>query len=474
MIMNDERLVNIVPSNKQLAIQEMEFYSFIHFTVNTFTDKEWGDGTESPLIFNPTELDANQWVFAVKEAGMKGLILTCKHHDGFCLWPSKYTEHSVKNSPYKNGQGDVVKEVSEACYEHGIKFGVYLSPWDRNNATYGYGTAYDDYFVNQLTELLTNYGEVFTVWFDGACGEGDNGKKQMYDWDRYYEVINTLMPQACINVCGSDVRWCGNEAAQTRESEWSVVPRSLTSAERIASLSQKVDDGNFINQKIKSNDLDLGSRKALENVKEIIWYPAEVNVSIRKGWFYHTYQDEEVRTAENIIDMYYRTVGGNTTFLLNLPPDTRGLIHENDVKVLQEVGEYIKKAFSHNVLQDCLKDISSDSDDGVNVIKNVLTDGYDEYFKTKDNVREAIIDINLEKECCVKNIVLKENIKLSQRVENFEVILYNNEKLVYCETFTVIGYKKIIRIDDIYANRVEIKIKDSRVCPTLSFIGIYD
>lgn len=240
--MKDSELVRVIPSARQLALQKMEFYAFVHFTVNTFTDREWGDGTEDPAVFNPAELNPDQWVDSIREAGMKGLILTCKHHDGFCLWPGKYTEHSVKNSPCRK---DVVRETAEACRRGGIRFGVYLSPWDRNQPLYGTGKPYDDYFVNQLTELLTGYGEIFSVWFDGACGEGPNGKKQVYDWERYYRVIRSLQPGACIHVCGPDIRWCGNEAGNTRPSEWSVVPRRTMDTEKIASLSQQEDDESF-------------------------------------------------------------------------------------------------------------------------------------------------------------------------------------------------------------------------------------
>ena len=260
----DERLVKVVPSKRQVAQQQMEFYSFVHFTVNTYTGREWGDGTEPEEIFNPEKLDAMQWVKAIKSAGMKGMILTCKHHDGFCLWPSAYTGHTIAQSPYKEGKGDIVREVSDACRAEGIRFGIYLSPWDRNNKTYGYGKAYDDYFVNQLTELLTGYGEICSVWFDGACGEGENGKKQVYDWARYYEVIRTLQPDACIHVCGPDVRWCGNEAGDTRPSEWSVVPRRASETEKIAQESQQAEDTSFRERKIKATDQDLGSREVLE------------------------------------------------------------------------------------------------------------------------------------------------------------------------------------------------------------------
>ena len=283
----DERLAAIVPQERQVRFQQLEFYAFIHFTVNTFTDKEWGDGTESPEIFDPKKLDAEQWVTAVKSAGMKGLILTCKHHDGFCLWPSRHTKHTVAYSPWKNGKGDVVREVSEACRKHGIKFGVYLSPWDRNCELYGQGKPYDDFFVEQLTELLTEYGEVFSVWFDGACGEGPNGKKQYYDWERYYSVIRELQPDACISVCGPDIRWCGNEAGYTRTAEWSVVPLRARDSEIVSEKSQHADTEEFRMRKVDARDADLGSRAMLENEQELIWYPAEVNTYIRPGWFWH-------------------------------------------------------------------------------------------------------------------------------------------------------------------------------------------
>lgn len=259
----DQRLTAVCPSPRQLALQQMEFYAFAHFTVNTYTGLEWGDGTEDPGIFNPLEFDASQWVSALKAAGMKGLILTCKHHDGFCLWPSKYTRHTVAASPFRGGRGDVVREVSDACREGGIKFGVYLSPWDRHQPCYGSGKEYDDYFVGQLTELLTGYGEIFAVWFDGACGVGPGGKKQAYDWERYYETVRRLQPGACMNVCGPDIRWCGNEAGSTRESEWSVVPRRMRDTEKIAADSQQADSEEFRQREVSATDMDLGSREIL-------------------------------------------------------------------------------------------------------------------------------------------------------------------------------------------------------------------
>lgn len=467
----DTRLVQIVPSRRQLEYQQLEFYSFIHFTVNTFTGREWGDGTESPQIFNPTKLDVGQWVSAVKSAGMTGLILTCKHHDGFCLWPSIYTEHTIARSPYKNGKGDIVKEVSDACKAAGIKFGVYLSPWDRNNEAYGYGKPYNDYFVNQLTELLTNYGEVFSVWFDGACGEGSNGKKQVYDWERYYEVIRELQPEACINVCGPDIRWCGNEAGDTRPAEWSVVPRRTSETERIASQSQKDDSNAFRQRKISASDRDLGSREILKDEPELIWYPAEVNTSIRPGWFYHEEEDGRVRSAEELISIYYNSVGGNATFLLNIPPNKEGLFHENDLKVLQEIGEYLRQAFGKNLLEGAELNASR-SKHGYG-IENVRTDDYESFYKTEDGITDTFIELTWKEEQEIRHIVLKENIMCSQRIESFTIDAVLGEEYQTLYNGTVVGYKRIVPIDNIRTDKIRIHIKDARVSPTLSFIGVY-
>lgn len=469
--MKDEQLVKIVPSERQLNHQQLEFYAFAHFTVNTYTDKEWGDGTEDPAIFHPVKMDADQWVDAIKSAGMRGLILTCKHHDGFCLWPSKYNTHNISASPYKDGKGDIVGEVAAACKRGGIKFGVYLSPWDRNSRLYG-TPAYNDYFVNQLTELLTNYGEVFSVWFDGACGEGPNGKKQAYDWERYYACIRKLQPNACINVCGPDIRWCGNEAGDTRESEWSVVPARLSMAERISALSQQVDDAEFRERKITSSDRDLGSRKALENETDLIWYPAEVNTSIRPGWFYHASEDDKVRSLETMLHIYYNSVGGNGTFLLNLPPNRDGLIHENDVKRLKEIGDYLNQTFAHNLAENA--SLAASSEEADHPITDAREPGYDAYYKAKDGDAAVDITITFPEAVIATHVVLQENIKLSQRIEAFEVIAEDTsgaQKTVY--TGTIVGYKRIAKFEPVEAKKIIVRIKDSRVCPTLSFIGVY-
>ena len=465
----DKRLVQIVPDRRQLTFQQTEFYAFIHFTVNTYTDKEWGDGTEDESIFMPDRFDADQWVEAVKSAGMKGLILTCKHHDGFCLWPSKYTDHSVAKSPFQGGKGDIVRDVSDACRRGGIRFGVYLSPWDRNNETYGQGKAYNDYFVNQLTELLSNYGDIFSVWFDGACGEGKNGKKQEYDWARYYEVIRRLQPGACISVCGPDVRWCGNEAGQTRPAEWSVVPARLRDTEKVASESQQEDDASFRQKTLNTMDLDLGSREIVAEENDLIWYPAEVDTSIRPGWFYHESEDDKVRSLEELVHIYENSVGGNAMLLLNIPPTREGLIHENDVKRLNEIGEYITTAYAHNLRAEAA--LKAEPGENGHGIEGVREDGYETFYKPADGVREAQITIRFPEETEVSCVVLKENINLSQRIERFEICGERGEVLY---EGTTVGYKKIARLkESVKVRELHIRILDSRVCPTLAFVGVY-
>ncbi len=461
----DGRLVKAVPSKRQTEFQRTEFYAFIHFTVNTFTDKEWGDGTEAPEIFNPAKLDAAQWVSAVKDAEMKGLILTCKHHDGFCLWPSRYTEHSVAFSPFKR---DIVKEVSEECHRQGIKFGIYLSPWDRNSKLYGTGKPYDDYFVHQLTELLTGYGEIFSVWFDGACGEGANGKKQYYDWDRYYETVRKYQPGACISVCGPDIRWCGNEAGHTRRSEWSVVPARTRDTERIASLSQQEDNAEFRERKISASDEDLGSRAVLENEKDLVWYPAEVNTSIRPGWFWHESEDDKVRSLKDLMNIYYNSVGGNATFLLNIPPTKEGLLHENDVQRLHEIGEYLRKAFSYNLMNEAAVTEPEE------VKELVSTDDYESFYMGSLSDAENVIEIKWNKPVTVSHIVIKENIRLSQRIESFLIEAEIDGRFDKVYEGTVVGYKKIVHFEDsIKTKHIRLIITDSRMEPTVAFIGIY-
>ena len=464
------KAAKITPSERQVAYQEMEFIAFIHYTVNAFTDKEWGYGNESTEIFNPSEFDPRQWISTCKEAGVKGIILTCKHHDGFCLWPSKYTEHSVKNSPWENGNGDMVKEVSEACEEYGLKFGVYLSPWDRNSQIYG-TSEYNEYFKNQLKELLTNYGEVFCVWFDGACGEGPNGKKQVYDWDGYYKVIRQLQPNAVISVCGPDVRWCGNEAGHCRTSEWSVVPATLRDNEKIASESQKVDDGKFVSR-ISTSDDDLGSREKIKNIDKLVWYPAEVNTSIRPGWFYHEYEDGKVKSLEELLNVYYGSVGGNANFLLNIPPDKRGIFHENDVKRLLEFGETIRKRFSVNYIEGSSIKASEIMDDE-HKVENMVDGNKYTYWCPNEGTEKAEIIVELGTEKEFDTIVLQEQIRVGQRIEKFKIKAMVKEKWTNIYDGTVIGHKKICSFEKVTSKYIKIIIEESRWYPTISNIGVY-
>ncbi len=467
----DKTLVKCHPSPRQMIVEQMEFYAFAHFTVNTFTDKEWGDGTEPESIFDPTELNADQWVDALKAAGIGGLILTCKHHDGFCLWPSAYTEHCVKNSPFRGGKGDVVKEVSDACRRGGIKFGVYLSPWDRNCKLYG-TEEYNDYFCNQLTELLTNYGDIFTVWFDGACGEGPNGKKQVYDFERYYALIRKLQPDACIAVCGPDVRWCGNEAGDTRPSEWSVLPTAFGTPEDVAKDSQQSDDTSFREKTINEMQRDLGSREFLEGALSLQWKPAETDTSIRPGWFYHATEDDKVRSTETLLDIWYRTVGGNSKLLLNIPPDRRGLFHEVDVQRLREMGEYIRKTFAHNLAENAT--ITADKDDGYHLPEALLENSYDRYYKPFDGDNAVELTIRLDAPQSISHVVIKEHIPMSQRVEAYAIDVKDADGS-YREIAqgTTIGCQKIERFAPVTTDTVRIRITDSRVCPVLSFVGLY-
>ncbi|MHC1694898.1 MAG: alpha-L-fucosidase [Eubacteriales bacterium] len=332
---------SVKPSKRQMDWYDTEFYAFVHFSPNTYTGLEWGLGNEDPAIFNPTQLDCDGWVEAVKSAGMKGLVLTAKHHDGFCLWPSKHTEHCIKNSPFMDGKGDIVRETAQACRRGGIKFGFYLSPWDRNSKYYG-TPEYNDYYRAQLTELLTGYGEVFMVWFDGACGEGPNGKRQEYDFDSYIELIRKYQPNAVIfNDHGPDVRWCGNESGTARQAEWAVVPNELCHRSEKQTSGAPMSGGI---EGIYNTDHDIGELSQIIYSRGLSFAGSEIDMSIRPGWFYH--ESEEPHSLERLFHTYINSVGGNACFNLNVPPAPSGRFDERDVKRLSELGEAIRSAFS--------------------------------------------------------------------------------------------------------------------------------
>ena len=446
------KAAHVTPSPKQLAWQELEFVCFAHFGVNTFTGKEWGDGTEDPNVFNPTQFDARQWVQTCKDAGLKMLIITAKHHDGFCLWPSKYTEHSVKNSTWRGGKGDVVREVADACHESGVKFAFYLSPWDRHEKTYG-TDAYNDYFKKQLTELLTQYGEVAEVWFDGACGEGPNGKRQKYDMPGYFEVVRKHQPNAVIAIMGPDVRWVGNENGLARKSEWSVIAKPY-----------------------KNTAKDLGDRKYLVdengNAKKLIWYPAECDVSIRPGWFYHAEEDDKVKSLAHLLKIHYYSVGRNSLLLLNIPPDRRGLFHENDVARLHEFRRALDGTYANNLAQNKAAKADTQADADHDAAKAL--DGHgDTHWTTPEGVTTGTLEVDLGSPTTFDRAMLQEQIAEGQRVEKFVLDAMRDGQWKLIGKATTIGYKRLLRFPTVTAQKVRLRIIQSRDCPTIREFGLY-
>ena len=460
-----KRITSLVPSDRQISVQKMEFYAFIHYGINAFTNREWGDGTEDIQIFNPKKLNTDQWCESIKKAGMKGVIMTAKHHDGFCLWDTAYSAYSVMHSPY--GQ-DIVAKLAESCKKYDIKLGIYLSPWDRNHQEYG-TDRYNDYFCNQLTELLTNYGEIFSVWFDGACGEGPNGKKQSYDWERYYALIRKLQPNAGISVCGPDIRWCGNEAGRCRTSEWSVVPAYLADNEKIQNESQQEDDPSF-RARLTTESEELGSREILAASEDLIWYPAEVNTSIRPGWFYHESEDEQVRTLDELTSIYLQSVGGNAMFLLNLPPHPDGYLHENDVKRLAEIGHWIETSFSNNLLKYATYEASSEY--GEHEVTNIKVEGA--YWQSKEEDISPWLIADAGKPITPKYLVLQEEITKGQRIESFKLSYFDDSQWKIACLGTVVGYKRICLLDNgIAAKKWKLEITSCRLGATLANFELY-
>lgn len=460
----------LAPSQRQLDWQDLEFTAFTHFGMNTFTNREWGEGTEDPTWFNPTAFDANQWVKTAQDAGMKMILMLAKHHDGFCYWPSAYTEHSVKNSPWKDGKGDIVGEVAKACHDAGMKFGVYLSPWDRHEKSYG-TDAYNDHFVNQLTELLTNYGVVDEVWFDGACGEGPNGKRQVYDWLRYYNTIRKLQPGATIAIMGPDVRWVGTESGYGRATEWSVVPYGASNQDAIASNSQqKPTNGVFIPEGDMMQQ-DLGSRSKIIQAPALIWYPSEVDVSIRPGWFYHASEDERVKTPEKLLDIWFSSVGQNSLLLLNLPPDRRGLIHENDVAALKEFKAVRDAIFGTNLAEGA-KVTASSSAMGAKA-SNVLIPGRDQFWMARKGSETAWIEMQLPAPQTFDCLQIRENIEYGQRIEQFSIEIWKEDRWREVTRATTVGACRLLRFQPVTADRVRIRIIQTRNTPALSFVGLH-
>ena len=448
-----------LPSERQLAWHEMEYYMFVHFTVNTFTDKEWGYGDEPESVFNPTELDCRQWAKTASDAGMKGIIITAKHHDGFCLWPSAYTEHSVKNSPWRDGKGDVVMELRKACDEYGLKMGVYLSPWDRNSAVYG-TPEYLVYYRNQLKELLTKYGDIFEVWFDGANGgDGYYGgarevrridNKTYYDWPNTHKIVRELQPAAVMfSDAGPDIRWVGNESGMGSITNWCLLNKDemYPGGDFASILGEGHDDGDY-------------------------WVPAEVDVSIRRGWFYHQSQDSLVRSPENLMELYYSSVGRNSNLLLNIPPDRRGLLHENDVNSLMAFREFREKEFANELAQG--KKASSDVSRGKGYRASNVNDGNPEtYWATPDDKSTGSITIDLGQETGVNRILVQEYIKLGQRVQEFKAEAFVDGTWKTMVDGTTIGHKIIRKFPVVLTSKVRFTVSKSKACPLISNIELF-
>ncbi len=451
-----------VPTAQQLEWHEMETNAFVHFTTNTFTGLEWGYGDEKEAIFNPTALDANQWAKTLKETGFKTLIFTTKHHDGFTLWPSKYTEHSIKNSPYKNGKGDLVKETADAARKNGLKFGVYLSPWDRNHPEYC-KPAYLEYYRNQLTELFTNYGSVFEMWFDGANG-GDGyygGAREerkinsatYYEWPKTLDLITKIQPNVIFfSDAGPGVRWVGNERGLAGQTNWNTISTDTLYAGK-AGISPVLNSG--------SPDGDK-------------WIPAEVDVSIRPGWFYHAKEDEKVKTPQQLFEIYLTSVGRGSTLLLNIPPDQRGLFHEKDVESLRGYKKLLDTEFANNLAKNAKVKPSSFRGNLTRYTGSNVTDGNKEtYWATDDDQNTGSLEIDLGKETSVKYIVLQEYIKLGQRVKAFSVDIWREGSWQKATEATTIGYKRILKIDPILTSKIRVNITDSKASPVISNVEVY-
>jgi alpha-L-fucosidase len=451
--------VGPLPSQNQLCWQKMEYYAFIHFSINTYTDMAWGLGNEDPKLFNPTKLDCRQWARICKEAGMKGIIFTAKHHSGFCLWPSKYTEYSVKNTPWRNGKADIVREMADACKEYGLKFGVYLSPWDRNHPDYG-KPEYITYFRNQLQELLTNYGDIFEVWFDGANGgSGYYGganetrkidAKRYYDWLNTYKLVRKLQPNIVIWNDGgdrADLRWVGTEAGYVGETNWSLLNATGDVPETM--LRHGVENGNA-------------------------WVPGEVNTSIRPEWFYHEREDRKVKTLPQLMDTYYNSIGRNATLLLNFPIMPNGLINELDEKAVQGFAKATTEAFAINLAKKASATASQvrGKNPAYDASKAIDADK-ESYWAVDDAVRSASLTLRFDKPTAINRFMVQEPIRLGQRVKSFTVEALVNGSWKEIAKETTIGYKRILRFPTVEATQLRLTILDAKGCPLISNLEVY-
>ncbi|HMB93035.1 MAG TPA: alpha-L-fucosidase [Rhodothermales bacterium] len=415
------------PTASQLAWQRGEMYMFVHFGINTFTDNEWGNGTENPAWFNPSRLDARQWATVAQEAGFSGIIFTAKHHEGFALWPTQYSDFSVKHSSWEQGAGDVVKAVAEACREAGLKFGIYLSPWDRHEPTYG-TPAYDDFYINQLTELLTNYGPIFEVWIDGAHGEGGISN---YDYPRIYQTAKTLQPDVLIAISGRDIRWVGNEIGVAPETQWSVEETTW-------------------------------------------WYPAECDVPNRPGWFWHDYEDDEVKSLKDHLSIYFSSVGNNCVLLLNVPPNREGLLPEPDVARLKEFRAALDAIFNENLAQHASVKASEVRADCIGwSAQNVLDGKTETFWATNEGATQGWLEVDMGEPVLINIVELQEPIQYGQRVASFRLEAWISNQWKIIARGTTIGYKKLARTATIKTRRVRLVIESAKASPAIQTVGLY-
>ena len=449
MVSAQEKSKTPLPTKQQLAWHEMEYYWFIHFGPNTFTDKEWGHGDEQADIFNPTQLDCRQWARIAKQSGAKGIILTAKHHDGFCLWPSKYSSHTVRESKWNDGKGDVVKDLMQACKEYGLKFGVYLSPWDRNHPQYG-TPEYNDVYVNTMKELIDRYGPFFEFWWDGANGEGPNGKKQQYDFRRFEQTIRKYAPNTIVfSDIGPDVRWVGNEKGIAGQTNWNYLDTAGFKRGEGAPPTDTLNQGNV-------------------NGKN--WIPAECDVSIRPGWFYHKEEDSKVKTAEQLFDLYLKSVGRGANFLLNIPPDRRGLIHEKDSAALVNFKRLKDESFSTNLAIESKAELHTN---GAIFPQTSFTDGKSETFEKLSHFENTRLWVKFEQVKKINCIVLQEAIKMGQHVKEARLELLNGSQPVKQIDITTIGRKRILTFPAVDISAFHLVIKDAKGDPLISEIAAY-
>lgn len=427
-----------VPSKKQLDWHETEYYLFMHFGPNTFSGKEWGEGTEPASLFNPTELDCRQWCRIAKEAGAKGIIITAKHHDGFCLWPSKYSKHTVRESSWKNGKGDVLKELSKACKEFGLKFGVYLSPWDRNHPDYG-TDKYNTVFVNMMKEIFDNYGPIWEMWWDGANGEGPNGKKQVYDWKRFENTVRQYSPKTVVfSDIGPDIRWVGNENGIAGDPNWNFLDTAGFKRGIGAPHTDTLNRGNYKGKQ---------------------WIPAECDVSIRPGWFWRESENAKVKTPQQLFDIYLKSVGRGANLLLNVPPDNRGLIAEADSTSLSGFKKLRDESFAENLLKTANTFYQFSREDLPQGKVNLRSMDADNKAYSV-NLQNFIVE--MPKATKMNCIILREAIHLGQTVRKFRIVFYNGKKVIREIAGTSIGRKRILTFKPVTTTSFTVYLEDAK------------